>query len=165
MISFSQMTHTNQNRSNSYTHIYIYIYTYIYIYIYIYARSFFDYRLICANTFPSCWSIITTLIWMYWFSFLPSRSIMPDFIISPWVMAMECSSCLYKLTALTFIWFGWILWHINHHWLFNAKSSLYIYIKYMIWLGWVLWHINYCRLFNAKSFLYIYQIFLNTFCR
>ena len=26
----------------------------------------------------------------------------------------------------------------------------------MIWLGWVLWHINHCRLFNAKSFLYIY---------
>ena len=39
--------------------------------------------------------------------------------------------------------------------LFNAKSSLYIYIKY-IWFGWVLCHINHCRLFNAKSSLYIY---------
>ena len=28
------------------------------------------------------------------------------------------------------IWFGWVLWHINHCRLF--KSSLYIYIKYMI---------------------------------
>ena len=27
---------------------------------------------------------------------------------------------------------------------------------HMIWLGWVLWHINHCRLFNAKSSLYIY---------
>ena len=54
------------------------------------------------------------------------------------------------------IWFGWVLWHINHCRLFKAKSSLYIYIKYMIWFGWVLWHINHCRLFNAKSFLYIY---------
>ena len=27
--------------------------------------------------------------------------------------------------------FGWILWHITHCWLFNAKSSLYIYIKYI----------------------------------
>ena len=27
------------------------------------------------------------------------------------------------------IWFGWVLWHINHCRLFNAKSSLYIYIK------------------------------------
>ena len=30
------------------------------------------------------------------------------------------------------IWFGWVLWHINHCRLFNAKSSLYIYIEYMI---------------------------------
>ena len=27
--------------------------------------------------------------------------------------------------------FGWVLWHINHCRLFNAKSSLYIYIKYI----------------------------------
>ena len=26
----------------------------------------------------------------------------------------------------------------------------------MIWFGWVLWHLNQCRLFNAKSFLCIY---------
>ena len=26
----------------------------------------------------------------------------------------------------------------------------------MIWFGWVLWHINHCRLFHAKSSLYIY---------
>ena len=32
------------------------------------------------------------------------------------------------------IWFGWVLWHINHCRLFNAKSSLYIYTKY-IWFG------------------------------
>ena len=29
------------------------------------------------------------------------------------------------------IWFGWVLWHINRCWLFNAKSSLYIDIKYI----------------------------------
>ena len=23
------------------------------------------------------------------------------------------------------IWFGWVLWHINHCWLFNAKFCLY----------------------------------------
>ena len=32
------------------------------------------------------------------------------------------------------IWFGWVIWHINHCRLFNAKSSLYIYIRY-IWFG------------------------------
>ena len=55
------------------------------------------------------------------------------------------------------VWFGLVLWHINHCRLFNAKSSLYIYIKY-IGFGLVefLWHINHCRLFNAKSSLYIY---------
>ena len=26
----------------------------------------------------------------------------------------------------------WVLWHINHCRLFNAKSSLYIYIKYIL---------------------------------
>ena len=34
------------------------------------------------------------------------------------------------------IWLGWVLWHINHCRLFNAKSSLYIYITY-IGFGWV----------------------------
>ena len=29
------------------------------------------------------------------------------------------------------IWFGQVLWYINHCRLFNAKSSLYIYIKYI----------------------------------
>ena len=29
------------------------------------------------------------------------------------------------------IWLGWVLWHINHCRLFDAKSSLYIYIKYI----------------------------------
>ena len=35
-----------------------------------------------------------------------------------------------------FVWFCLVLWHINHCRLFNTKSSLYIYIKY-IWFGWV----------------------------
>ena len=30
------------------------------------------------------------------------------------------------------IWFGWVLRHINHFRVFNAKSSLYIYIKYIL---------------------------------
>ena len=36
------------------------------------------------------------------------------------------------------------------------SNSLYGYIIYMIWLGLVLWYINYYRLFNAKSSLYMY---------
>ena len=37
------------------------------------------------------------------------------------------------------ILFGWVLWHINHYKLFNFRSSLYIYIKYiefsLVWFG------------------------------
>ena len=96
------------------------------------------------------------------------------------------------------VWFDWVLWHINHCWLFNAKSSLNIYIryiwfslvgfygistivgylmpnpiytyilnKYMVWFGWVLCHINHCWLFNAKSYLCIYIEyiwFVNSLC-
>ena len=29
------------------------------------------------------------------------------------------------------IWFGWVLWYINHSRLFNAKSSLYKYFRYI----------------------------------
>ena len=29
------------------------------------------------------------------------------------------------------IWFGWVFRHINHFRSFNAKSFLYIYIKYI----------------------------------
>ena len=56
------------------------------------------------------------------------------------------------------IWFDLVLWYINHCRLFNAKSYLYICIKYMIWFDLVLWHINHCKLFNAKSYLYIVGI-------
>ena len=38
------------------------------------------------------------------------------------------------------IWLGWVLGHINHCRLFNAKSSLYIYIKY-IWFGLVWFYV------------------------
>ena len=30
------------------------------------------------------------------------------------------------------VWFGSVLWHINHYRLFDAKFLLYVYIKYMI---------------------------------
>ena len=36
---------------------------------------------------------------------------------------------LYTYISNIMIWFGWVLWHFNHCRLFNAKSSLYIYIK------------------------------------
>ena len=52
---------------------------------------------------------------------------------------------LYLVVRLKFWWsrecsVSWVLWHINHCRLFNAKYSLYIYIYiYLkcIWFGWV----------------------------
>ena len=102
-----------------------------------------------------------------------------------WYVWLDGVEYCYKYRGGT-VWFDLVLWHINHCILFNAKSSLYIYIKY-IWYGLVgfygistivgylmrnplhtcilniydlvwlgLWHINHCRLFNAKYSLYIY---------
>ena len=40
----------------------------------------------------------------------------------------------YILNIYDLVWFGLILWHINHCWLFNAKSWLWIYMicKYIV---------------------------------
>ena len=55
------------------------------------------------------------------------------------------------------VWFDWVLWHINHCKFFNAKSSLYIYIKY-IWFGLIGFYgiSTIVSFFNAKSSVYIY---------
>ena len=37
----------------------------------------------------------------------------------------------YILNIYDLVGLGWVLWHINYCGLFNAKSSLYIYIKYI----------------------------------
>ena len=50
-----------------------------------------------------------------------------------------------------------VFWYINNCRLSNAKSFLYIYIKYMVFdLDGFFWYINNCRLSNAKSFLFMY---------
>ena len=62
---------------------------------------------------------------------------------------------------MKYIWFGLVgfmayqpLWDTKCKILFK-----YIY-QIHIWLGWILWHINHCRLFNAKYFLYIYMKYI-----
>ena len=68
---------------------------------------------------------------------------------------MRQNVCAHTHTHTIALWFSLVLWHINHFWLFIAKSFLYISIRYK-WFDLVLWHINHCCLFNAKSFLYIF---------
>ena len=67
------------------------------------------------------------------------------------------------------IWFGLVLWHINHCRLFNAKSSLYIYIKY-IRFGLIGFYgiptlVGYLMPNPLYTYMHIKYIrFLNTFC-
>ena len=64
---------------------------------------------------------------------------------------------------------GWFLWHINPCRLFNAKSCLYIYIKY-IWFGNSLyryifkqaWAYFFCTQLNDIKYFYLIWIFLFT---
>ena len=48
------------------------------------------------------------------------------------------------------VWFGLVLWHIDHWRLFNAKPSLYIYIKYMISK-----HILYITFLNEPDLIFL----------
>ena len=41
----------------------------------------------------------------------------------------HCQNFFIHIYPLYRIWFGRVLWHLNHYRLFNAKSSLYIYIS------------------------------------
>ena len=45
---------------------------------------------------------------------------------------IQCQILLIHIYQICMIWFGLILWHINHCRLFNAKFSLNIYIKYIL---------------------------------
>ena len=64
-------------------------------------------------------------------------------ILSSNEILMTCSVNLRGLFNAKFIlvkevwlvWFCWGLWHINHCWLFNAKSCLWIYIKYELFVN------------------------------
>ena len=53
-------------------------------------------------------------------------------------------------------WFSLVLWHINHYRLFNTKSCLYIYIKYIICK-----HILLITSFNVLELIFCTQ--LNSF--
>ena len=52
------------------------------------------------------------------------------------------------------IWFGWVLWHINHCWLLNAPNPLNTYIlnEYMI-----------CKHIFRITFLNKHELILNGF--
>ena len=57
---------------------------------------------------------------------------------------------------MSLVWLGFMAYQLLLVILMQNLLYTYIYWIHMIWFGWVLWHINYCWLFNAKSSLYIY---------
>ena len=70
----------------------------------------------------------------------------------------------YILKIYDLVWFGLVLWHINHCRLFNAQS-LYIYIKYirfsLVWFGLVWYYgvlIIVCYLLPNPLYTYILNI-------
>ena len=68
---------------------------------------------------------IYDLVWMGSMSYQPLKVIL-------------CQILFIQIYWIYMIWFGSLLWHINHWRLFHAKSSLYIYIEYiydLVWLG------------------------------
>ena len=61
------------------------------------------------------------------------------------------------------IWFGSILWHIKHCLLYNAKSFLYIYIKYiwfdLVWFYGTLSFVGYIMPNPFYTYIYILNIY------
>ena len=60
---------------------------------------------------------------------------------------------------------GLVLWHINYCWLFNVKSSLYIYIKYtecgLVWFYGISAIVGYLISNPLYIYIYIYIYILN----
>ena len=126
--------------------LFIHIYTYIWFGL----AWFYGISTYVGYLMPNLlYTYISNIYDLVWFSFMAYQPL--------WVI--QCRILFIHIYQIYKIWFSWILWHINQCRLFNAKSSSYIYIKY-IWFGLVefLWHINHCRLFHTKSSLYIRHI-------
>ena len=83
----------------------------------------------------SCWNGTTSALQP---EEITSKGTRVSCVYSQYKCPYEKSPETYLMTLIyiKYIWFGLVLWHINHYSLFNAKSSLYMYIK-DIWFGWV----------------------------
>ena len=71
-------------------------------------------------------------------------------------MDYEVPDFLHTWYQTNMIRFVYVLWHIKHCRLFKAKSSLYIYIKW-IWFGWVEFYcISKIAVYLISNTLYTY---------
>ena len=124
----------SQDKSRELIYIYIYTQRYVYLYDRLFARS------------RGTRSPIKDM--NHWITFISNLFILVEVSVEPatifgWLdnrkMAHQCSAYSSKEhsklnSEFFFEWFGLVFWHINYCRLFNAKSSLYIYVKY-IWFG------------------------------
>ena len=118
-----------------------YIYIYIYIYIvspknkYIFNNWFSDGTFGCCLGWVGFYGISTivgylmpnplyTYILNIWFGLVGFYGIST-------IVGIQCQILFIHIYKIYRIWFRRVLWHINHCGLFNAKSSSYIYIKYI----------------------------------
>ena len=69
----------------------------------------------------------TSAIW-WWWCFVEVYGIST-------IVGLFKANHLYTYISIYETYFRWVLWHINHCWLSNAKSSLYICIN-IYFLGW-----------------------------
>ena len=53
------------------------------------------------------------------------------------------------------MWFGWVLWHINHCRSFNAESCLYIYIIYTYMIS---KHIMLITFLNEPQLMFLHTV-------
>ena len=91
-----------------------------------------------ALLFSRCgWIVLTLFSFLFLIGFLSVffLGLLRFYGISIIVGYLMPNSLYTYILNIHMIWFGSVLWHINHCRLFNAKSSLYIYIKYTSWFG------------------------------
>ena len=142
ILSFSLSLSLSLSLSHTHTHTH----THTYIYIYIYKQE------LTLNK-PLIGHKAATNQLTNQFDFLKVKSVFQPLNLLPNAPYYEKDSIL----NLVFFFVHLVLGHINHYRLFNVKSFSYIYI---IWFGWVLWHINHCT-YLMPNLLYIYIYILN----
>ena len=115
--------------------IYIFIHTHTHTYIYTCPNRLVWFTLVLWHinhcglfNAESCLYIYIRYIGfgLVWFGFYGISTIVGYLMPNPFYK--------YILNIYDLVWFGlvWFLWHINHCGVFNAKSSLYIYIRYIV---------------------------------
>ena len=105
---------------NAKSSLYIYIYKIYMIWFGLVLWHINHYRLFNAK---SSLYLYTKYIWFGWVGSYGISTIVGYLMLN--------ALYTYILNIYDLVWFGWVLWHINHCKLFYAKSSLYIYVKYI----------------------------------